>query len=326
MRLASLDLNLLVALDRLLAHRSVTEAAREVGVTQPAMSRTLARLRDTFDDPLFVRDGRSLVPTRRALALEPAVRAAVDAAAAAFAPDVAFDPARERGTFTLALGDETQQAFADAILAALWSDMPEMDVRLRRLSVASVRETRRGEVDLALAPDLSALPPSAGAVDLSEYVQRPVYERRFVVVSSPSHPRRRVSLAQYTSAKHIVAGPDASGRGFVDDLLEARGLRRRVAAAVSSFTSAASVVHQTDLLAILPDEVVRTCGVVLVTAKPPFPLPVLPMLLLWHPRHTTDERHRFVRERICEAVQECLEKSGRRLKAGSRARPRSRTR
>ncbi len=303
MNVAELDLNLLVALDRLLKHRSVTGAARELGVTQPAMSRTLGRLRDVLDDPLFVRVGRALVPTPRALALVPKVDAAVHAARAVFEGDVPFDPKTARATVTLAMGDETQQAFADGILAEIWRDAPGLDIRLRRLSLDSVVESRRGEVDLALSPDLDALPRSAGRVDLTEFVQKHVYDRHFVVVSSPKHPRRRFTLQSYANADHVVAGPEASGRGFVDDYLEARGLGRRVAAAVSSFASAAAIVARTTLISTLPDDLVATSGVKLVTAKPPITIPALPMMLLWHPRHTTEPRHRFVRERVARAIQ-----------------------
>ncbi|MCA9593802.1 MAG: LysR family transcriptional regulator [Myxococcales bacterium] len=306
MNLAALDLNLLVAFDRLLETRSVTAAARELGVTQPAMSRTLARLRSALDDPLFVRTGRTLVPTPRAQALEPKVEAAIHAARLVFESEAPFHPNTAHGIVTLAMGDETQQAFADAILARIWREAPNLDIRLRRLSLESVSESRRGEVDLALSPDLAALPASAGRVDLSEFVQKHVYDRRFVVVSSPKHPRRRFTLASYAAADHVLAGPDASGRGFVDDYLEQHGLSRRVAASVSSFASAAAIVARTTLVSTLPDDLVRTSTVKLVLAKPPLDLPALPMMLLWHPRHTTEARHRFVRERTAEAIRERL--------------------
>jgi len=302
--LGTLDLNLLVAFERLLALGSVTEAARALGVTQPAMSRTLGRLRDAFDDPLFVRDGRALMPTPRALALAGKVDAAVRAAREAFTSEPPFEPARAQGVVTLALGDETQQAFAESILAAIWQDAPGLDVRLRQLSYASVGEARRGEIDLALAPELSVLPKSAGRADLSEFVPKHVYDRRFVCVSSPAHPRRRFTLNSYAAATHVVAGPDASGRGFVDDYLLERGLKRRVAAAVVSFATAARIVAETNLVAVLPHDVVATVGVELVVAEPPLPLPALPMLLLWHPRNTTDARHRFLRERVARAIQD----------------------
>jgi DNA-binding transcriptional LysR family regulator len=302
MDLAALDLNLLLALDRLLETGSVTSAARQLGITQPAMSRTLARLRDATGDPLFVREGRTLVPTPRARSLAPDVAAALEAARRVFAHPETFDPRTARGEVRIAIGDETQAAFADAILTALWRRAPGLDVRIRALSLSSLAESRRGEIDLGLTPDLSGLPPGQRGPDLSELVTRRLYVRRFVVVSSPRHPVRRWTLARYAAANHLVAGPEATGRGFVDDLLEALGHRRRVAAAMTSFRTAAQVVARTDLIATLPDDVIRTAGIELVVAKPPLPLPQLPMMLVWQPRHTTDARHRFLRETVAAAI------------------------
>lgn len=300
--LAQLDLNLLVALDRLLATGSVTAAAAALGVTQPAMSRTLQRLRDALGDPLFVRDGRTLVPTERATALGEPVRSALRAAASVFERPEPFDPKTARGELRLALGDEAQVAFADAILGALWQQAPGVDVRVHRLTRESAREARRGEFSLALVPDLSALPPIAGNVDTSDFVAKMLYERRFVVVTSRERPRRRLDLKSFAAADHLVVGPDADGRGFMDDYLAQHGLRRRVAATVTSFHTAAHVVARTSLVCTLPEEVVRSAGVPLYVAEPPLSLPRLPMQLLWHPRFTTDARHRFMRELVGAAV------------------------
>ncbi len=302
MNLANLDLNLLVAFDRLLRSGSVTTAAKELGITQPAMSRRLNRLRDLLDDPLLVRDGRTLVATARAHELIGSVREALDAAGRVFAHAEPFEAATARGEVRIALGEETQASFADAILTLLWRQSPGLDVRIRPLTVASVAEARRGEIELALAPDLRDLPQGQTGPDLSEFVLRRLYDRRFVVVSSPRHPRRRFTLGSYAASHHLVTGPDASGRGFVDDLLATRGYSRRIAAAVSSFRTAAQVVARTTLIGTLPDDVIRTTGVKLVTAPPPFDIPVLPMALVWHPRHTTDPRHRFVRDTVAEAI------------------------
>lgn len=307
MSLAGLDLNLLVALDRLLRSGSVTTAARELGVTQPAMSRTLARLRDALDDPLLVRDGRAMVATARARELAGPVRDALDAARRVFARPEPFEPESARGEVRIAFGEETQASFADSILTLLWQRAPGLDMRIRPLTVASAGEARRGDIELAFAPDLSSLPRGQRGPDLSEFVMRRLYDRRFVIVTSPERPRRRFSLDSYAAADHVVAGPESSGRGFVDDLLAVTGRRRRVAAAVSSFRTAAEVVARTGLVATLPDDVVRTAGVELVVAQAPLELPVLPMALLWHPRHTADPRHRFVREAVAEAIQARLE-------------------
>ncbi len=312
--LAQLDLNLLVALDRLLATGSVTGAAAALGVTQPAMSRTLQRLRDALGDPIFVRDGRALVPTERAKALQERVGVALRAAASVFARPEPFDPRTARGELRIALGDEAQMAFTDAIVTALCKAAPGIDVRVHRLTRESVHDGRRGDVSLALVPDLSRLPASAGAVDTSDFVARHLYERRWVVVTSRERPRRRLDLRAYAAADHLVVGPDADGRGFVDDYLAEHGLRRRVAATVTSFHAAAQVVARTGLVCTLPEEVARSAGVPLRIAEPPLAIPSLSVQLLWHPRFSADARHRFLRELVGAAVTAAVSE-GRRAKS-----------
>jgi len=302
MDLRGLDLNLLVALDRLLATASVSAAAKELGITQPAMSRVLERLRDALGDPVLVRAGRGMVPTERALSLERPVADALSAARRVFQQEGPVDPKTMKGELRIALGDETQTAFADAILERLWRDAPGLDVRFRRLLPESAAEGRRGALDLAVVPDLMRLPRSAGGVYLSVFVSPPLYDRRWVTVSSPKHPRRRWPLASYSAADHLLIGPDASARGFVDDLLQARGRHRRVAASVTSFITGAHVVARTHLVCTIPEEVVRAAGVPLVVSKPPLEIPSIPMVLLWHPRSTTDARHRFIREAVMDAI------------------------
>lgn len=302
MSLRGLDLNLLLALDRLLAHQSVSRAARELGVTQPAMSRTLQRLRDQLGDPLLVRVGRGVVPTGRARELAGPVREAVRAAERVFAPPPRFDPATARGDWTVALTDEAQLAFADAIVRAVWADAPGVDVRVRPLSLATVDEARRGEVDLAITPDLTALPGTPGAPDLADFVARPLYTRRFVVVGAARHPRPGLTLADFAAAAHVIVGTDGGRRGFVDDLLAAHGLTRRVAATVLSFPAAAALVAETELLATLPEEVVQVGGAAVRVLPAPLPLPELPMIAVWHPRRTAEARHRHLREATIRAV------------------------
>jgi DNA-binding transcriptional LysR family regulator len=299
MSLTALDLNLLVALDALLRLGSVTDAARELHLSQPAMSRTLQRLRDVLHDPLFVRVGRGVVPTERARALTVAVSDALDAARRVFAPPPTFDPATARGEFVLGLGDEAQVAFADAILAAVWAAAPGIDIRIRRLTEASLDEGRRGTIDLAIGPDLAALPATAGAVDYSDFVAKRLYTRRFVIASRAPGP---FDLDTFCAARHVIVSFEGGGRGFVDDLLAMIGRSRRVAASVTSFPSAASLIVSSDLLGALPEEVAYTCAPGLHVSAPPFDVPELPMLLLWHPRQNADPRHQFLRERVAASV------------------------
>jgi DNA-binding transcriptional LysR family regulator len=301
--LTAVDLNLLIALERLLARGNVTSAARDLGVTQPAMSRTLHRLRELLGDPLFVKVGRGVVPTERALALRGPLDEALGAIRRVIEPPERFDPLTARGVLGIALGDEAQVAFADAIVTAVQSAAPGVDVRVRPLSPASLDEGKRGLIDLALAPELSALPARAGAVDLSDMVVKPLYTRRFVVVRSARFPSP-LDLDAYCAASHVIVGWEGGGRGFVDDLLEALGRKRRVAATVTSFLSAARLVSATDLVGTMPSEVVPLTGASVVGFEPPFPLPEIPMLLVWDPRKTADPRHRFFRQLVASAITE----------------------
>jgi DNA-binding transcriptional LysR family regulator len=302
--LSGLDLNLLVALESLLRRRSVTVAASDLGLSQPATSRALQRLRDALGDPLLVRVGREMVPTDRALALEQPVADALRAARRVFEPPAAFDPATATGEVTIAMGDEAQVALADAVVAALRAAAPGIDVRIRPLSATSVDEGRRGLFDLAIAPDLSALPAVAGAPDLSEFVVQSLYTRRFVVASSRQRPRLGLNLDDYASASHVIVSFEGGGRGFVDDILAGLGRRRRVAVSVTNFLAAASLIAATDLLGTLPEEVVFLHHDTLVACRPPLDLPVIPILAVWHPRRTADPRHRFLREVVKDAIRQ----------------------
>jgi DNA-binding transcriptional LysR family regulator len=299
MDLRQVDLNLLVAFERVLTLGSVTLAAKDLGVTQPAMSRTLQRLRDSLGDPLFVKVGRSLVATDRARGLQEPLTEALQAVGRVLEPPPTFDPGTATGPFTLALGDEAQLAFVETIVKAIWAQAPGVDVRVRPLALQTLEDSRRGIVDVAICPEFSALP--GPKVDLSELVQKKLYTRRFVVVRSRRFPKR-LTLAQYAAASHALVAGDGSGRGFIDEMIEPLGYRRRVAATVTTFPVAARLVASSDLVATLPDDVVRTSGLDLVWHPPPFAIPHLPVLLLWHPRRTPDARHRFLRGLVHDAV------------------------
>lgn len=298
--LRELDLNLLVVLERLLARGGVGAAAADLGLSQPAVSRSLQRLRDTLGDPLLVRVGHEMVPTERALELREAVEDALQAARRVFEPPATFDPRHATGAFVIALGDEAQIAVGPAIAAAVWAHCPGIDLRFHQLSARTVAEGRRGDVDLALSPDLGVLPLVAGGVDTSEFVHRRLYTRRFVVIARAGTPP--LDLASWLAADHVIVSFEAGGRGFVDDLLAARGLTRRVAASVTSFVAAAHLVASSRLVGVVPAEVAGLLGDRLSVSAPPIDVPSLPIELLWHPRVSADPRHRFVRERVAEAV------------------------
>jgi DNA-binding transcriptional LysR family regulator len=297
--LRQIDLNLLVALERLLARGTVTGAAKDLGITQPAMSRTLQRLRDVLGDPLFVKVGRTLEPTDHARGLQSPLTEALGSVRRVLEPPAEFEPKTATGELTLALGDEAQIAFADAIVHAVWAEAPGIDIRVRPLSLASLDEGRRGILDLAVAPDIGVLPGTS--VDYADMVVKRLYTRSFVVARAEGAPGA-LDLDAFCEAAHVIIASDGAGHAFVDDLLATLGRRRRVAATVTSFPIAARLVAATDLVATMPEEVVATSGAGIRAYAPPLDMPTVPMLLLWHPRRTADLRHRFLRRLVERAI------------------------
>lgn len=308
----TLDLNLLMVLDRVIAHESVVGAARDLGLSQSATSRALQRLRDVLGDEILLRAGSGSVLTDRARTLAGPVAEALERAGDVFAPPPTFDLATARGALTLALGDELQPVVVPALVAALRAHAPGIDLRIHRLAAASVDEARRGLLDLAIAPDLDPLPDIAGAVDTSELVARGLYERTFVVIGARERwdgyrdAADGLSLNDWLAADHAIVSFEGGGRGFVDELLAASGRSRRVMASVTSFPAAAELVARTDLLAVIPREVTVGRESELAVFQPPLSLPSLPMRLLWHPRQTTRARHRALRELVASITVEAV--------------------
>ncbi len=298
------DLNLLLVLERLLSRQSVSEAARDLGLSPSATSRALQRLRDTLGDELLVRAGNRLVPTELARELVGPASRAVEAAREVFGRERTLDPSEATGDFVVALGAELQQALLPGIYEHVRAAAPGVDLRVRELSMQTADEGRRDLVHLAIGPDLSVLPSVPGLPDLEEFVRRDLYERRFVVVGSKTAWPQAPDLPQYLAADHAIVAADADGRGFMDDLLAKRGLSRRVACTVTSFAAVLALVRATRVLALVPSEILgEELGSGLAQHAPPIPVPAMAMRLLWHPRHTTQPRHRALRSLVAAAVQ-----------------------
>lgn len=290
--------DLLPALAALLETESVTLAAQRIGVGQPAMSRTLEKLREATGDALLVRSGRRLVRTRRAAELLPDVAAALSSAARVLTPEAAFTPAQARGVVTLALGDDQQAMLASGLLARIRGEAPGLDVRIRPLSFEIAREAVRGVVDVLVLPDMRgqyAMP------DLDSLVMSREYTRRFVCVT---RRRQKLTLAKFLAAEHLLVSPTGTEGGYVDDALRALGKTRRVAVTVPTFQAALAIVAETDLVGTLPDEVTRTLAPRLHRQPCPVTTPELEMCVAWAARFTRDPRHRWLRGHVAEALRE----------------------
>ena len=296
---------LLPALVALLDTASVTGAAKRLGVGQPAMSRTLERLRELTGDPLLVRQGRSMVRTRRAEELLPEAEVVLAGVKRVLAPQEAFDPTTATGTLTLALGDEMQAMLAGALLARLRTVAPGIDVRVRALTEETARDAIRGVVDLGVFPDILGEYRIAG---VDELVIKRVYERKLVTVSRAKRP---ASLRAFLAAEHVLVSPRGDGHGYVDEALKKLGEKRRVAVTVPGFLAAVELVKRTDLISTLPDDVLRVLGGKLHTQKCPVQTPTLHMSVVWASRFTQGARHKWLRGVVTDAVRSLGQESRR---------------
>ena len=299
MNLAGVDLNLLVALDALLEERSVTRAADRVGLSQPGMSNTLARLRRLFDDPLFARRGAEMVPTPRAEALAQPVRAALAVIAEALDQRPAFDPATDRRTFTISCSDYSVLMLIGPLVRRVAAEAPQVTIQVLPRALDPVRALGSGAVDLIVEPPEIMAGATLPSVRL--------FEDRWMSCVWEGNARvgARMTTATYTALGHLSysmgAGQPAS---LADRHVAALGLERRVEFTVESFLLAPFLLQGTELVALVPARAAphfrRTADVRLL--DPPVAFPTLTEMLWWHPRHDADPAHAWLRARIAEVA------------------------
>lgn len=287
---------LLPALVALLDTESVTAAAARLHVGQPAMSRTLDKLRDALGDALLVRSGRRLVRTARGETILPAARALLEQAQVLLTPLSSFEPKSALGKLTLALGDDMQALLAGPLLVRLRKEAPGMDVRVRALGVHSVTDLVRGQIDLVVMPDLRNQYPE---LMNDELVFDTCYQRRFVAVT---RSRRVLGFGAFLAAEHVLVAPTGDDTGYVDEALRMAGHTRRIAVTVPSFQSALALVRKSDLVATLPDDVTRHLAPSLFTQKCPVSTPKLDVGVVWAQRFRGDARHSWLRKLVKDVV------------------------
>jgi DNA-binding transcriptional LysR family regulator len=282
------DLNLLVGLDALLEQRSVQDAATQLHLSPPAVSRTLGRLRAATGDALLVRNGREMAPTAHALALRDEVHELVHRAAAILEPARELDLAHLERTFTVRANDVLLAAFAPGLLDVVSRDAPGVALRLLGENPDDDKNLSRGEVDL----DVGSLPDRLASI-ASQVVGAD--EMALVVRSGHPFTATALTIEQFADAIHIVVSRRGLLRGPVDAVLEARGLRRRVAAALPSFAAALAIVEGSDTVCVLPRRLGVPEGRALTPLPLPFPLRSVPAVVSWHHRHDSDPAHRWLR-------------------------------
>lgn len=263
--LEQLNLNLLLALHWLLVEQSVTRAAKRMGVTQPAMSRSLGQLRALLGDQLFVSLGRRLEPTRRATTLQKPLAEAMDALRNIVREDAPFDPARLDGVLRIAATEHAMGAVVQRFVGALRRAAPQLAVHIEPAAEDVFSLLSAGRLDLVVAPKVG--PTSKGL-----YSEQ-LCEEQFVTVLRRGSPaaRQRLTLQRFCTLDHVVVAPAGGDRpGVVSQALVQRGLERRVAVRVPYFASAIDIVSKTDMALTLPASLAPRR---LAIRRPPLSLP-----------------------------------------------------
>ncbi|WJI16119.1 LysR family transcriptional regulator [Pseudoxanthomonas winnipegensis] len=294
--LRRLDLNLLVTLDALLAEHNVTRAAHRLHLSQPSVSVQLARLRELLGDPLLLPGPRGMRPTARADALREPLRAALEALGQAVAPPAPFDPATATRTWQLAASDYAASTIVLPTLAGLRTAAPGTRLAVRGLVPQQiVQQAEARQIDLAFHT-------VEGAPEGMR--QRILFDERYVLVGRAGHSglKRRPTLAQFCRLDQVIVSPDGGGfHGPTDAALAAQGLKRHVALSVPHFLFVLSALVRTDLVAMLPERLVRGHPALRVVPAP-LAVPGYRMAMLWHERVHRDPAHQWLRAQVVAAV------------------------
>ncbi|MEZ4302826.1 MAG: LysR family transcriptional regulator [Polyangiaceae bacterium] len=282
------DLNLLVALDVLLAEGSVARAARRLQLSPSAMSRTLARLRESTGDPLLVRAGRALVATPRARELRERVGQIVQEGESVLRPATETKPAAIERTFTIRTGDGFVESFGPALLRRVSKEAPRVRLRFLSRLERDSGPLREGAVDLETGVVGKATGPEVRA--------QAIFRDRFIGVVRAGHPlaKGRITPARYAAAKHVEVWQHMRG-GPVDTASQAMGIEREIGVVVGGFAAALALARSTDLVASVPERHTGSLRAGMRVFALPFATPEIAVSMMWHPRLDADAAHRWLR-------------------------------
>jgi DNA-binding transcriptional LysR family regulator len=280
MNLASLDLNLLLVFDAIMQERHVTRAGDRIGLSQPAMSNALNRLRHHLKDELFVRASDGMRPTARALELAAPVRGALQDLEMALDP-AEFDPLTAVRQFSIGTNDYAVSILMPAVSARLQTEAPGVSLRLLPSAGRTFEMLDAQEIDFGLSA-FDTLPERFGAL--------PLIDDTYVLMMRRGHPLATgdLDLATYAGARHMLMSPRGDAHGFVDNALAESGLTRRIAITINSFSSAPMLLAATDLILTSPRKIADRFAPLygLATRPAPFtgPREFSTATLIWHQR------------------------------------------
>lgn len=294
MNTQAFDLNLMLAFEALYLERSVSRAAARLDIGQPAMSNALARLRTLFVDDLFVREGRTMAPTPRALEVAPLVSSALASIRDAVQGAATFEPATARRTFHVCGGDYALMALLPGLMDRLRRDAPDVDLRFRFIEKGAVFDALDdGTVDLALG----VYPSTPKRFECLK-----VFDERFACLIRTDHPvlRRGLTIERYADLAHVLVTERGDQRGAIDDALQALGLKRRIVLTVPSVLVVRRLLVDTDLVATVGERVGASFASDprLVVCDPPLALPRWTLSLLRVRRRRNDAGLRWLSDLI----------------------------
>ena len=296
---SDIDLNLLRVLDALLENGSVAGAAKALHLSAPAVSRSLARLRSVVGDPLFVRAGRSLVPTDVANSLREPARHALEAAVAVLTPTPSSDPARLVRRFVICADDAVVAALALPLITRVRAMAPGVEIDFIRDAPDAIGRFRSGTIDLRIDAHVDQHHDINSEIILTD---------RFVAVVRHDHPLLggRMTARRYAEAHHVTVSPKGKRSGPIDHALAELGQTREHITTVTSFVVAAHLVAATDLVGSLPRSLVahmsRTLAITALDI--PASIPDFDISLIWHQRDQHDVAHHWLRQQILESFSE----------------------
>lgn len=290
MKLTTFDLNLLTVFEAVLRERNVTKAGARLGLSQPAMSHALNRLRWMLKDQLFIRTPDGMVPTPRAEQLADPVRRALGELQSALDPEE-FIPAQAERRFAIALNNYAAVVLARPITAGCAALAPNVRVSLRPSGTLNLPELLdRGELDIAIA----ALDPPA-----DRFAAHVLVEDRYVVVMRRGHPvaQKKLGLKTFAALPHLVISSSGEDLGFVDAALAAAGYARSIALE-APYLSAGAILVQSDMVAVLGAQMAQEFrrAYAIELRDLPFKSPPLRSVMLWHKRFNDQAAHRWLRE------------------------------
>ena len=298
--LAGVDLNLLVLFDALMAERNVTRAASRVGLTQPAASHALTRLRGLFKDPLFVRTPKGMVPTTLAVKAAGPIRSALDQIRDVLTSEQAFDAAQSDRIFMIGLSDYAAFLLLPGLLERIESHAPNVRLVVRNTNHTSgLSMIDAGDVELIVGnfPD----PPQHMSEDF-------LYLEEFVCAGRRDHPdlNDNLDIETYLGLRHLHVSLKGEPQGYLDDIIRSRGFHRNVVVTVGHFLVAPFLLASTDAIATEPRRILEPLGMQLnlKLMRPPIDIPPFKVTQIWHKRYDTDQGHKWLRnlaQEVCVA-------------------------